>query len=59
MASELDDLRARAQEDGRDQMSSLDEVERVYAYTFAAPATTVRHDAHAGRYGNIFNIINS
>lgn len=58
VASELDDLRARAQEDGRDQMSSLDEVERVYAYTFAAPATTVRHDAHAGRYGNIFNIIN-
>lgn len=58
VASELDDLRVRAQEAGRDQMSSLDEVERVYAYTFAAPATTVRHDAHAGRYGNIFNIVN-
>lgn len=48
VASELDDAAA-------DQSS---ETPRVYAYTFASPATTMSSAAHDARYGNIFNIVN-
>ena len=48
VAAELDGRRAHA-------VASRD---RVYAYTFASPATTLNRAAHDERYGNIFNIIN-
>ncbi|MDO4437482.1 MAG: lipase family protein [Coriobacteriaceae bacterium] len=31
---------------------------RIYAYTFAAPATTLQPQARSSRYANIFNVIN-
>lgn len=57
VASELNDQVARAgvRPDG---IGALREVSAVYAYTFAAPATTMRPDARDVRYGNIFNIVN-
>ena len=48
VAAELDGRRAHA-------VASRD---RVYAYTFASPATTLNRAAHDERYANIFNIIN-
>lgn len=50
VASELDDLRAQA--------GDAAPFGSVYAYTFAAPATTLASDARSERYGNIFNIAN-
>lgn len=41
-----------------DPMRDIGERSRVYAYTFAAPSTTVSANAHDERYANIFNIIN-
>ena len=50
VAAELDDLRAQA--------GDAASFGPVYAYTFAAPATTLASDARSERYGNIFNIAN-
>ena len=50
VAAELDDLRAQA--------GDAAPFGPVYAYTFAAPATTLASDARSERYGNIFNIAN-
>ena len=40
---------------GADSLAGID---RVYAYTFASPATTLNAQAHDARYANIFNIAN-
>lgn len=50
VAAELDDLRAQA--------GDAAPFGPVYAYTFAAPATTLASDARSERYGNIFNTAN-
>ena len=50
VAAELDDLGARA--------GDAAPFGPVYAYTFAAPATTLASDARSERYSNIFNIAN-
>lgn len=50
VAAELDDRRAQA--------GAAASFGPVYAYTFAAPATTLALDARSERYGNIFNIAN-
>lgn len=57
VASELDDQMAGTAPHAVGE-SAFGEVSAVYAYTFAAPATTVRPDARGERYGNIFNIVN-
>ncbi len=50
VGAQLDDCRA--------QTGATAPFGSVYAYTFAAPATTLASDARAERYGNIFNIAN-
>lgn len=57
VASELNDQASGAAPRAAGE-NAFGEVSSVYAYTFAAPATTVRADARGERYRNIFNIVN-
>lgn len=57
VASELNDQAAGTAPHPAGE-NAFGEVSSVYAYTFAAPATTVRADARGERYSNIFNIVN-
>lgn len=57
VASELNDQAAGTAPHTAGE-NAFGEVSSVYAYTFAAPATTVRADARGERYRNIFNIVN-
>lgn len=52
----IDNVRADTPSD--EISSELSQVDRVYTYTFASPRTTLNAEAHAGRYANIFNIVN-
>ncbi|MBE6469424.1 MAG: hypothetical protein E7001_05625 [Coriobacteriaceae bacterium] len=62
LASMLDDEAAEsvaASEHGDDAAeAALAAADRVFAYTFASPRTTVAAAGDAARYGNIFNIVN-
>lgn len=53
-AADLDDARVRT----ASAEHAAARVDRVYAYTFASPCTTLNAGAQAERYGNIFNIVN-
>lgn len=56
-AAALDD--ARTDESAQAESGAqVGDVNRVYAYTFASPATTQSAEAGASQYGNIFNIVN-
>lgn len=61
VAAQVDDLRAGQGEDGAGSTGggrALARADRVYAYTFASPATTLSPRAHDRGYANIFNIAN-
>ena len=57
-AAEIDDCRAGTVTSSVAGADSLAGIDRVYAYTFASPATTLNAQAHDARYANIFNIAN-